>query len=479
VSTSEYVAHSSDFTVAIIGGGFTGTTLAAQLLRADPTISVAVVERFSLPGRGIAYGTQYGLHLLNVPARNMSAFPHDPDHFLRWARSNYDAGAEGDDFLPRRIFGQYLAALLLDACSSHGQQLEWRQDEALSITRDGDRSEVRLRNGPKIVADKVVLALGNFRPSDPPLPGMPKQSTRYVPFAWAAGALEGVEKEGAVLLIGSGLTSVDLSLALRAHEFRGTIHIISRRGVIPEWHKPTQPWPHFWNEASPRTVRGLLRLVREQVQLAIQQGSDWRAVIDSLRPDTPKIWQSLPAAEKRRFLRHVRPYWEVHRHRVSSKIAGLMMYQVLNDDMQIHTGRVTRCEELPDLVEVTYRDRRTGHEQKIQVDRIINCTGSETDCRRLDDPLITNLRTQGLARPDPLFLGLDVAEDGALLNSDGMPSDFLYTVGPSRKGLLWETTAVPEIRVQVANLSQHLLDGAKHGPEAAVDIHSNALPASQ
>jgi uncharacterized NAD(P)/FAD-binding protein YdhS len=473
----ESTLPSSRFTVAIIGGGFTGTTLAAQLLRADPAVSVVVIERFSLPGRGVAYGTQYGLHLLNVPARSMSAFADDPEHFLRWARLNYDVGVEPDAFLPRRVYGQYVASLLPELCDAHEGRLEWRQDEAFSISRTGERAEVRLRSGPKIVADRVVLAVGNFRPSDPPLPGKPNRSSRYVPFAWSAGALQGVEREQSVLLIGSGLTSVDLSLALRARDFRGTIHILSRHGVIPEWHETTAPWPPFWNEDSPRTARGLLRLVREQAWQAIRQGSGWRAVIDSLRPMTAQIWQSLPQAEKRRFLRHVKPYWEVHRHRVSPQIAGLMMYQVLKDDLHIHTGRVTHYQENEYTVEVTYRDRRTGGEERLYVDRVINCTGPETDCRRLDDPLISSLRAQGLARPDPLFLGLDVDEEGALLDRDGMPSDCLFTAGPPRKGHLWETTAVPEIRVQVADLVRRLLTRTAGQLETTQGIRSEAMPA--
>ena len=283
--------------VAIIGGGFTGTTLAAQLLRRSPDVSITVIERFGQPGRGVAYGTQYGLHYLNVPTGSMSAFPDEPGHFLRWARDNFDAGVEAGDFLPRRIYGQYVESLIRDA----RQKIDWRQDEALSVTRLERGAEVRLRNGPKVIADRVVLAVGNFRPSDPLLSGKEQRSKRYIPFAWSASTLEGVERECSVLLIGSGLTSVDMALALRARDFRGRIHILSRRGVIPEWHQRPRTWPVFWNENSPRTTRGLVRLVREQVELASKQGIDWRPVIDSLRSVTSQIWQLLPDAEKRRF----------------------------------------------------------------------------------------------------------------------------------------------------------------------------------
>lgn len=447
-------AENNSVDVAIIGGGFTGTTLAVQLLRKDPDISVAVIEKYSLPGRGVAYGTQFNLHLLNVPAKNMSAFADDPEHFYHWARDNYDYGTEPDTFVPRRVYGQYIESLLR---GSDEQRCEWRQDEALAIELSEGHAEIRLRNGPKVIANSVVLATGNFRPGDPPLAGKESSSRRYVSFAWSAGALEGVEKEHEILLIGSGLTSVDLALALRARDFRGTVHILSRRGVIPEWHEPVKPWPSFWDKNAPRTTRGLLRLIRQQVRLATAQGSGWRAVIDSLRPHLPEIWQSLPENEKRRFLRHLRPYWEVHRHRVSAKVGGLIMYQVLRDDLKFHAGRVIAYEEHANGVRITYRDRLTGKEEKLDVDRVINCTGPETDCRRLDDPLITSLVTAGAARPDPLFLGLDVDADGALLDCDGKPSNILYTVGPTRKGHLWETTAVPEIRVQVADMARLLI----------------------
>jgi uncharacterized NAD(P)/FAD-binding protein YdhS len=176
-----------------------------------------------------------------------------------------------------------------------------------------------------------------------------------------------------------------------------------------------------------------------------------------LRPFTPQIWQSLPLAEKRRFLRHVRPYWEVHRHRVAPEIGRLIGHQLLSGQVQIHTGRITRYSEDGEGVDIVYRDRRNGNDERLRVDRVINCTGPEADCRKLDGPLLTNLRKQKLARPDPLFLGLDVSGDGALIDACGEGSDFLYAVGPARKGSLWETTAVPEIREQVSRLATLLL----------------------
>jgi len=207
----------SPFRVVIIGGGFTGATLAAQLLRkGNATLSVTVIERTTPLGRGVAYGTQYGWHLLNVAASNMSAFPDDPEHFQRWALANYDSGVEPTSFLPRRIYGQYIESILRETADQHRDQFEWRQDEALHVVCTDGKAEVFLHGGNVIIADKVVLAVGNFPPSNPYLPGREHRSQRYVSFAWSADALDQVAFNSSVLLVGSGLTSVDQVVALRA-----------------------------------------------------------------------------------------------------------------------------------------------------------------------------------------------------------------------------------------------------------------------
>ena len=450
-------ASNSQFDIAIIGAGFTGSTLAARLLQESGSdFSVVLIERGMALARGVAYGTPFGWHLLNVPASAMSAFCDQPDHFLLWAQQNYDSGVEPSSFVPRRVYGQYLESVLREAIDQNPDRFESRRDEAIAIDRSTPLIRIHLHSGEIVEARKVVLALGNFRPADPALPGKPARSARYFPYAWSPTALEGVADEREILLVGTGLTAVDTAIALRAREFRGIIHVLSRRGLMPRQHKPAKPWPAFWNENSPRTVRGLLRLIREQVKLALDQGSDWRPVFDSLRPFTARIWQSLPLAEQRRFLRHGRSYWEVHRHRVAPEIGGLIAYQLVNDQFRTHAGRILSYAEDSSGVTLQYRERRTARRKTIRVDRVINCTGPETDCRKLDDPLLTALQERGFLCPDPLFLGIQVAEDGAVIDKNRFPSDFLYTVGPARKARLWETTAVPEIREQVGALSKAL-----------------------
>jgi uncharacterized NAD(P)/FAD-binding protein YdhS len=449
----------SRLTVAIIGGGFTGATLAAQLLRnSGGSVSVLLIERGARLGRGVAYSTECTEHLLNVRARNMSAYPDDPQHFLNWARLNHNPGASPDDYLPRPLYGQYIASMLQQEIERHPGQVEHVQDEAeaVSMAGIGESAEIRLRSGRTLYADRVVLALGNFPPGDPRLPGRAPHSLRYVSNPWKASALGDLSNDKSVLLVGSGLTSVDVAITLRGRGFRGTIHILSRRGLLPQVHKATAPWPPFCTEQSPRTVRGLLRLIRTQVEAAQKAGSGWRAVIDSLRPFAQEIWRSLSFKERRRFLRHVRPYWDVHRHRVAPSIGDTIAKLVRDGQVIVYAGRVTNYRESIDRVNVELRDRKTGAQRVLYVDRVINCTGPETDCRRVDDPLIENLLAQGLVRPDPLFLGIDVDSKGALIDPSGSPSLVLYTIGPARKGSLWETIAVPEIRAQAAQLADHL-----------------------
>jgi uncharacterized NAD(P)/FAD-binding protein YdhS len=446
------------FDVVIVGGGFSGTLSAVQLLLRAPNLSVAVVDKGSIPGRGVAYRTKYSCHLLNVPAGSMSALPEEPDHFLRWAQANYEAPVQATSFLPRAFYGRYIGSILEEITGRKGAgNFQWVHGEVSSITQRQSRIEVQLTNGGTLDSQFVVLAAGNFPPANLKIPGLSADSQRYVRSPWSEAALREIPSTGSVLLIGSGLTSVDLAVSLKSENFAGHIHILSRRGLMPQTHREAVQWPQFWDEQGPRNVRALVGLVREQIRTSQLSGGDWREVIDSLRPVTQNIWQCLSLTERRRFLRHVRSYWEVHRHRVAPEIGDTIAKLVQDGKATVHAGRVTNYREFQDHAEVDLRDRKTRTQRTLQVDRVINCTGPETDCRRIDDPLIKNLLAHGLARPDPLFLGLDVDANGALIDSAGAPSAALFVVGPARKGFLWETIAVPELRMQASELGEHLV----------------------
>jgi len=451
-------------TIAIIGGGFSGCMVAVHLLRAATTpLRIVLIERHDMPGRGIAYRDQPEVHLLNVRAEGMSAFPAEPDHFLNWLNAAYSpchpVGAT--EFLPRRLYGFYVENVLNEARSTarRGVTLEIRGDEVLGLRQTAAGARLRLGSGGTLVAQKVVLALGNPGPADPPIqdPSF-YQSPRYQGHAWSTAGLLSIQRDDAILLIGSGLTTLDWLAALRDRGHRGQVHVVSRRGLMPQLHRAA-PAHHlsFDPLALPAKTSVLLKRLRAEIESAEAKGGDWRGVIDSLRPYTQRLWQRLGTVEQRRFLRHVRPYWEIHRHRAAPRIVESVYESLRRGKLEQMAARLIGFEEGPDAVTVLLQPR--GSEQLITrtVQRVINCTGPESNYRRLNHPLIRNLREQGLIVADDLGLGLQTDAHGALLDQGANSSELLHTLGPSRKGLLWETTAVPEIRVQAQALAYRLL----------------------
>jgi uncharacterized NAD(P)/FAD-binding protein YdhS len=463
VAEEEQIPEAFNSTVAIVGGGFTGAMLAVQLLRRARAGDRAVlIERKPVLGQGVAYATQIGGHLLNVRAKNMSAYPDVPDHFAKWAQKNFSVHVKPDDFLPRALYGKYIFSQFHGAIQAHPDKIRCIQDDCVSLERLGGVAKLGLGSGRTVTAGKVILALGHFPPCDLFLPGKTSDSSRFVSNPWSQNSCSDLKSDDSVLLIGSGLTSVDAVIELRARGFEGTIHILSRRGLLPKSHKTVAPLPSFWSSNHPRTVRELLRLIRLQIKAAEARGSDWRAVIDSLRPSTQETWRSLPRNEQRRFLRHLRTYWDVHRHRIAEQIAEGLAGQLQEGKIRMHAGRVTEYREDGAGVDIAYRSRQRRETMSLRVAKVFNCTGPDNDYRRVGSPLLSDLMGKKFARPDELSLGLDVSDDGALLDAEGTPSDFLYAVGPLRKGNLWETIAVPEIRNQVSDLAKLLR--ADHTP---------------
>jgi uncharacterized NAD(P)/FAD-binding protein YdhS len=447
----------TEYDVVIIGGGFSGTMVACQLgRRCGRELSIAIVERKGQPGRGVAYGSRCPEHLLNVPPGNMSAFPDQPDHFAQWLSERTPAPGSSSEFVPRKLFGQYIGEVLDRTLAETAMNLKWIEDEAFSVhIQEPGSLIVHLFSRSQLETKYVILATGNFPPGDP-VPFGEHGSQTYARYAWSDDALRGLTDSGSILLLGSGLTAIDQVMSLYATAFRGHIYMLSRRGLMPCVHHLENSWPTEWTQTLPRTARGLVSAVRCEVRRANSNDSDWRAVIDSLRSNSQRIWQELPLQERKRFLRHVRPYWDVHRHRYAPDVQRVLDELKAHNGLSLIAGRVLQCRYDYHSAEVQYRTRATGEELTLRVNRIVNCTGPEADFRKLHDPLTRSLMQQGLARPDALSLGLDVAEDGALINAGGVPSETLFAIGPLRKGCLWETTAVPEIREQAQSLATRL-----------------------
>jgi uncharacterized NAD(P)/FAD-binding protein YdhS len=305
----------------------------------------------------------------------------------------------------------------------------------------------------------VVVTTGWLPLRDPPVADRSfYNSRRYVRDVWAPGELAHRVGSKDLFIIGTGLTMIDVAVTLSGRGHTGRIYTMSRRGLIPQTHGPsTPPAPFPPVDQLPGTARALLHWVRGEARAAVQEGGDWLGVLDALRPMTAALWQRLPLTERQRFLRHPGPFWETHRHRVPTEVASVLDQMRANGQLIRLSGRIVRYDEGRESVRVTIQPRNQTEQSVVEVAAVINCTGASVDCRNDRPPLLESLVARGLAQPDPLGLGLVSDADGALLDAQGQPSPGLFTVGAYRKGAIWETTAVPDLRVQAAALARHML----------------------
>lgn len=460
----------SEKCITIIGGGFSGTLTAVQLLRQAPfPVCVKIVNTGYPLSKGVAYSAESNLHLLNVRSGRMSAFPHQPRHFVHWLESQPDAmqfcedgQSLADAFMPRRVYGRYIEHVLNFTRENMpaGCRLLVVEDEVLDLSAHGKKQyEVRLKNSPSFITDKVVLALGNFEPS--PLPGLTPEvlgSSLYFSNPWKPEVLAGLNPDEPVLLAGTGLTMVDVVLSLLEQQFSGKIIAFSPKGYLPMEHRHTKPYPDFRKELKPPyNLAGIYSGLKTHIRKAASQGSSCEALIDSLRPQTQEIWQGLSLDDKRRFLRHLSSLWAVFRHRLSPQIAARIQAALESGQLEIHAGRLGEAQVQENSLRVTLRERGQDTSGPITVQRLINCTGPTCNYRKINSPLIRNLIQKKIILPEPLNLGLHTDLDGRLLQENGKASCTLFTIGTTMRGALWESTAVPEISEQAANLAQTIL----------------------
>lgn len=451
--------------IAIIGGGATGTLLAVNLIKnasddGNP-LEINLIEETERFGRGVAYSTATDFHLLNVPANKMGAFPDDLNHFHQWlAARRYDFFP--NDFVPRRLYGEYLRELFSETLASKPPNVAVNllDDEAVDVLVDDAQAQVILRSGEIVYADKVVLAFGNFPPPHPKSENQSFiESDKYFQNPWCASIYKRINKDDDVFVIGTGLTAVDAVLSLRHQRHAGKIFLFSTRGLLPAVHELGFVYPSFYEELEPLTrITDLLKTVRRHIVAAHRQNSDWRGVIDSLRPHTATLWQNLPVAEKRYFMQHLSRYWNVARHRMPPECAEIIKEMQTAGQLQILKGRLKNI-AVGDARRFDVVFSRDGAENALSADAIINCIGSESNFRRVESTLVKNLLAKDLINTDRLKMGLDAAPDGRTIDKNGAISTKIFTIGTALKGVLWESTAMPEIRAQANKLASSLLNG--------------------
>jgi uncharacterized NAD(P)/FAD-binding protein YdhS len=455
-------------TSVIVGGGLSGALVAIHLLkRAEAGTRIVLIERCLPAGPGVAYRTDCPVHLLNVPAERMSLFAEDPDHFLRWAQARarelgFGGRVAGAEFLPRSLFGHYVAETLAEATAAarSGVSLEVVTGEVIDLAETPVGARLILGDGREFTAQGVALTLGNL-PGEYPIqrPLRFYRGPRYVHIPWLPGLLANISQDDDVLIVGAGLTAIDIIVQLDQLGHRGTIHALSRRGLHPLAHNSgREEYPAFLeNEPLPKTVLGILRRVRAEIRVAAAEGVDWRAVLDAIRPQSQSLWLGLSLAERKRFLRHVRPFWEVHRHRLAPETAALVERLAAAGRVRFIAGRLDALHDELTGAEAVYRLRGTGQLRKLRAAKVINCTGPRTDYSKYQHPLLINLLARGLIDHDPLALGLNALPTGEVLRYRSGPIGWLFTLGAPLKGVLWESTAVSEIRVHAPWIAERLL----------------------
>ncbi|VVB47969.1 putative NAD(P)/FAD-binding protein YdhS [Beijerinckiaceae bacterium RH AL1] len=437
--------------VVIIGGGFTGALQAINLLR-HGAATATIVERRAHCGRGIAYSAAHRDHVLNVRAGNMSAFPDDPDHFVRWLSSRHPELASG--FAPRLVYGDYLAELLAEAATASCGRLSIVEGEARDVTRGGERATVHLADGRTLAADAVVLAVGNLVPYSPAgLDETPLSDDVYAQCPWTQPIAVGLSADDTVLTIGTGLTMIDVALMLDAEGFRGKIVALSRRGLAPRAHAGAAMAPSKLKAAPRSACAHLVRCVRARADAV-----GWHAAVDELRPFTQAMWRDADLTQRRRFLRHLRPWWDVHRHRIAPQVAEKIARMQAEGRLEIAAGKLVSVAPDGAGTRVEWRARGVQETRALAVRRIVNCTGPQGDLLATGEPLLQSLLGRGLIRPDRLRIGVDVDELSRAVDRDGEAQPWLLALGPITRGAFWEIVAVPDIRHQTWAVARRLAD---------------------
>jgi uncharacterized NAD(P)/FAD-binding protein YdhS len=411
---------------------------------------VVLIERGPWLGRGVAYGVDSTLPRLNVPASRMSIDPAVPDDFVRWAHSE----SAPETFLGRAQYGAYVVSRLAEAVKASPGKLRVLRGDVVAL----EGNSVRLADGRRVVAAQVVLATGLA----PRVMLSDLQSDPRIVDAWDECGLATLPSGGRILVVGSGLSALDVVGLLASRGYEGQVVVLSRRGLLPGPHLSALPVARVTPVVVPErgSLRERLHWVRGLVRQAVSRGEPWQPVIDAMRPHLPRMWRSLSETDRRRFMRLLRPYWDAVQHRAPPDVLKLVERWGSQGALTLRAGQVVGCESDAQGLRVGIRSR-SGRVEVERFDALVRGVGPALAQSEVDTPLVASLLEAGLAVPDPAGLGIVTDESGALVQLDGTASTRLVAVGGLCRASSWEATSVPEIARQARDHAQRLLGHQK------------------
>jgi uncharacterized NAD(P)/FAD-binding protein YdhS len=439
--------------ISIIGGGLSGITAALHLIKQRKnSLEITLFEKKSEKlCRGVAYSSQLPYQLLNVPVKSMSLFSDEPNHFLEWLNSK-NISATADDFVSRKTYGDYVEEVF-------NSTLKQLNNHAITIVSEEvseiNFNELTTTSGKHFSFDKVIICSGNFPPYD--VAGVTQNvlnNSSYIRNPWSGEYIEKVGVNDTVFIAGTGLTMVDQVMSLEENSnYKGKIITLSRRGFLPLPHDKAPKYqlsylPNF----SELSMYDAYYWFKNEIKKAEQQGANFRSVFDAIRPHIPDIWMSLSSKDKAIFLRHIRPFWEVHRHRIPKPSYDYLQSLIKSGRLVLMAGRIRYIEvENNDFI-IHHTPKGKVLTEKINAQWIVNCIGPQSDHKKINSPLYQNLLKTGKAVTDDLGLGIKISKKLNLISADGTIHQNIFVIGPPTKGTFWESTALNEIRIQVNQL---------------------------
>ena len=452
----------ADRHIVIIGGGFTGTALAIHLARQGGAgLRVTVIEPREQLAAGVAYGTRDPAHRINVPASRMQLSAAEEGDFDRWFRAapafKGDPEAQWKDgkvYPQRGQFAAYIREQYRRAGEHSPVQLSHVCDRAVAL----NHGSVLTASGATYQADEVVLAISHPPPALPSTVARALDHPALIANPWLDDALAKVAADDRVAIIGTGLTMSDVVASLHRQGHRGPVMAFSRRGQLPRNNLSGDYPPLALDYSHPQlnTARGWLRRIRQEVALAAEQNLPWQLVLDDIRLNGQRLWQQLSLHEQRRFLRHLRPWWDVHRYRIAPQVNAVLQQWQASSQLKVQAARLNGVTAEGTQIILALQPRG-GTAESLTVDKLIVTTGPAHGALLNSDDLLRQLAGEGVIQADPLALGILVNPQSQAVNAEGIANCHLYVAGPAARARFGELMGLPQVAEHAESVARLLL----------------------